>query len=97
MQRWALLLSAYQYSIEYIAGKSNFSADCMSRLPSLQRRRDSAEKIQAIFDPFGDLPVTVDKIARASLKDPDIATVLTAVQHGSWPRFSDREALIPYH
>ena len=97
MQRWALLLSAYQYNIEYIAGKSNFSADCMSRLPSLQSKRDKAEKIQAIFDPFGDLPVTADKIARASIKDPVIATVLTAVQHGSWPQLSDRETLIPYH
>ena len=97
MQRWALLLSPYQYNIEYIAGKSNFSANCMSRLPSLQSKRDKAEKIQAIFDPFGDLPVTADKIARASIKDPVIATVLTAVQHGSWPQLSDRETLIPYH
>ena len=97
MQCWVLLLSAYQYSIEYIAGKSNFSANCMSRFPSLQRKRDSAEKIQAVFDPFDDLPATADKIAKASLKDPDFTTVLTAVQHCSLPQLSDREFLNLYH
>ena len=97
MQHWALLLSAYHYNIEYISGKSNYSADCMSRLPCRQCKRDGAEKIQAIFDPFGDLPVTADKIAKASVKDSDIATALTAVQHGSWPQLSARAILIPYH
>ena len=97
MQRWALLLSAYHYNIEYISGKSNYSVDCMSQLPCCQCRRDSAEKIQAIFDLFGDLPVTADKIAKVSVKDPDIATVLTAVQHGSWSQLSARATLIPYH
>ena len=60
-------------------------------------QKNSAEKIQAIFDPFGDLPVTADKIAKASVKDPDNATVLTAVQHGSWPQLSARATMIPYH
>ena len=96
MQRWALLLSAYRYNIEYISGKSNYSADCMSRLSS-KARRDSAEKIQAIFDPFSDLPITVEKIASASLKDPDLATVLTSVQHGYWPQLSGNTSLTPYY
>ena len=39
-----------------------------------------------MIDPFGDLPITVDKISSASLIDPDIAMVLTAVQHGHWPQ-----------
>ena len=60
MECWALLLSAYHYNIEYISGKLNYSADCMSRLPCRQCKRDGAEKIQAIFNPFGDLPVTAD-------------------------------------
>ena len=97
MQCWALLLSAYCYNIEYVSGKSNYSADCMSRLPHFGGKRDVAEKIQAIFDPFGDLPVTADKIAKASLKDPDIATVLTAVQHGSWSHLLAKPTLLPYH
>ena len=42
MQRWALLLSAYQYKIQYIPGKLNCFAYCMSRLPSPMAKRDSA-------------------------------------------------------
>ena len=86
MQRWALLLSAYIYKTEYISEKSNYSANCMSRLPH-----------SVVFDPFGDLPVTADKIARTSLMDPDIATVLIAVQHGSWSQLLIRPTLLPYH
>ena len=29
MQRWALILSTYQYNIEYVSGKLNQCADCM--------------------------------------------------------------------
>ena len=97
MQRWALLLSAYHYNIEYIAGKSNYSADCMSRLPDSSAKRDNAEKIHAVFDPFVDLPITADKVAKASLKDPNIATVLTAVQHGGWPQLAAKPSPSPYH
>ena len=51
----------------------------MSRLPSSCAKRDSAEKIQAIFGPFGDLPVTANRNTKASLTDPEIVAVLTAV------------------
>jgi len=56
MQWWALLLSAYQYKIEFISGKSNKCADCMSRLPSFSKC-DSAEKVHVIMA-IDDLPVT---------------------------------------
>ena len=91
------MLSAYHYNIEYVPGKLNYSADCMSRLPHFCGKKDSAEKIKAIFDPLGDLPVTADRIAKASLKDPDIATVLTAVQHGSWFHVSAKPTLLSYY
>ena len=49
------------------------------------------------FKLFGSVPVTADKIAKASLKDPDIATVSTAVQHGSWSHLLAKPPLLPYH
>ena len=34
IQRWALLLSGYNYELRYRSGESNANADCMSRHPS---------------------------------------------------------------
>ena len=33
IQRWALLLAAYDYRIRYRQGKANANADALSRLP----------------------------------------------------------------
>ena len=33
MQRWALILAGYEYSLKFKAGKNNEKADCLSRLP----------------------------------------------------------------
>ena len=41
MQCWALLLSAYSYSIQHIPGKLNYCADCLSHLPSPTGSRDT--------------------------------------------------------
>ena len=89
MQHWALLLSAYQYKIQYIPGKLNCSADCMSRLPSLMAKRDSAEKIYSLVL-TEQLPVLASQNARASETDKEIAPVLTYVQHGNWPSNKDK-------
>ena len=48
MLRKALLLSAYQYQIQHIPDTQNNLADCMSRLPSLSEKHDSAEKIHSV-------------------------------------------------
>ena len=49
MQRWALILSAYHYSIEFIRGAANNCADCMSRLPLSGQSLDSAEKVHVVM------------------------------------------------
>jgi len=84
MQRWALLLSAYQYKIQYIPGKRNYVADCMSRLPSLTGKHDSAERVHSVVL-TEQLPIVASQIVKASETDSEIASVLTFVQHGSWP------------
>lgn len=84
MQRWALTLSAYQYTIEHIKGTSNQCADCMSRLPITRQSRDSAEKIHIVVQ-SDDLPVTASQIAKESLRDSQLSIVMKAIQHGHWP------------
>jgi len=72
-----LLLSAYQYKIEFIPGTSDKRTDCMSRLPSFSKR-DSAEKVHAIMG-IDELPVTASQAAKESNKDKHLA------QDGRWP------------
>ena len=77
MQRWALTLSAYQYTIEHI----NQCAACMSRLPMTKQSRDSAEKIHVIVQTY-DLPVIATQIAKETLCDSQLSIVMKA---GHWP------------
>ena len=84
MQRWALKLSVYDYTIQHIKGTSNQCADCMSRLPITGQSRDSAEKIHVIVQ-TDDLPVTASQVATESLRDSQLSIVMKAIQHGHWP------------
>ena len=62
MQRWALLVGAYQFSIQHIPGKQYVCADCLSRLPVFAQRHP-VEKIQVIME-IDTLPVTAKQIAK---------------------------------
>ena len=94
MQRWALTLSAYQYTIECISGKLNQCADCMSCLPSVSKR-DSAEEVHNIIE-MDNLSVTATQIAKVTVSDRTLSTVITAVKHGCWSS-KLTEDLLPYY
>ena len=97
MQRWALILSAYSYKIEYIAGSTNSCADCLSCLPVPGTKRHPAEKGNEIHATnCYTLPVTARDIFSYTAKDPTLSKVFTCVQHGTW-RFPLPEELVPYH
>ena len=93
MQRWALILSAYQYDIECISGKLNQCADCMSRLPVVSKC-DSVEEIFSVME-MDTLPITANQIAKVTTSDQTLSTVVTAVQHGHWPS-KPTATLLPY-
>ena len=84
MQRWALTLCAYQYTIEHISGTDNHCTDCMSRLPLSGQSLDSAEKIHVVVQ-MDDLPVTTTLIAKESKCDKELSIVFKSIQHGHWP------------
>ena len=95
MQRWALILSAYDYDIEYRRSEENANADAMSRLPheSSAIGSDSGVFLCSMID---DLPVNAKIIAEATRKDPTLSRVLGYTLHG-WPRVNPHEQLKPYH
>ena len=97
MQRWALILSACSYKIEYIAGSANSCADCLSCLPVPSIKSHPAEEEYAIHATnCVNLPIMARDIASSTAKDKILARVYTCVQHGTWP-FPMPEELAPYH
>ena len=85
MQRWALLLAAYQYDIEYRSTAKHANADCMSRLPLKGNNHLSPhDKIKQVNQlQFDSLPVSAHQIRTATRNDPLLARILHyTMSHG---------------
>ena len=50
MQRWATLLSAYDYTLKYRSGAENSNADFFSCFPSNEKTTTSTIKNQNFYD-----------------------------------------------
>ena len=97
LQRYALFLAGYDYTIEYKNTKVHSNADGLSCLPLIRESRDE-EVVNPVdvfnliqFDP---LPVTVDNIRRETQRDPVLAQEYEMTSKG-WPHNPDL-ALNPY-
>ena len=98
IQRWALTLSAYEYSITYRPGKDHANADALSRLPLSQE----------INVPFpGDLLLlrehldttsllTTEQIRSWTERDPTLSRVKRFILHGGWQDQGANEDLKPF-
>lgn len=97
VQRWALTLSAYDYTVQYVPGKDNANADVFSRLPlSVQPKEvPMPQELVYLLEGLENSPVSVEQIKAWTDRDPLLAKVRRFVQHG-WPRTVD-PVLQPYH
>ncbi|XP_065199099.1 uncharacterized protein K02A2.6-like [Sycon ciliatum] len=99
LQRWAVILSEYDYVFEHISGSSNAVADCLSRLPMELTAAQESAIVSAVnehaHDPTEDLPIDASDVADASKQDSEIAPVLQYLQFG-WPA-EISEATRPYY
>ena len=83
LQRWALLLSAYSYDIQFKRTYEHSNADGLSRLPlpvqpaNLTEASFTIGQIQA-------LPVTAACLVKATRQDPILSQVMQYMQQG-WP------------
>ncbi len=83
IKRWALILSAYNYTIRHTAGKDNACADFLSRCP-LAESEEERENREVLFLQTA-APFNSTVIARESRHDRILAKVIRYTQEG-WPR-----------
>ena len=97
IQRWALTLAAYNYSIEYKPGPEHANADALSRLPLPVSPPTTPLPAETVFamELLNSTPVSVNEIRTGTRCDPILSQVIKFVQHG-WPNHNSDEALKPY-
>ena len=86
LQRWALLLSAYNYEIQYKSTDTHSNADGLSRLPLPTLGSDKGGEGIHIFNvsQLQSLPVTCKNVRQATKNDPCLSKVLRYMRDG-WP------------
>ena len=97
LARWALLLSQFDYTIEFRKTADHANADVLSRLPAAsdpqfdgEESEDDIETVCAIKEVGEKLdPGNQSSLLRESAKDPLIATVLRFTREGWPPKKSD--------
>ncbi|KAL3087857.1 hypothetical protein niasHS_009595 [Heterodera schachtii] len=109
LQRWALILLNYDFSIEFVRTDCTGQADALSRLISDQRSSSKDEDVviaQLLADTEADvahvfntqteqLPLTAKEIAEAQRNDPLIREVLDCTM-GRWPNKGLNPEIKPY-
>lgn len=100
LQRYAIILSAYNYVVQYITAKNNLVADFFSRAPlphSLHTCKVDEENkdIPFLFLAATTKPVSFNEIKQATKLDKVLATVVNYMSHG-WPRKVTCQSILPY-
>ena len=96
IQRWALTLSAYKYTLAYKPGEHHSNADVLSRLPLPDAPMDVPTPGDTVLltECLAALPLTASQIARWTDRDPVLAKVRDNIQRG-WQHSEDSD-LQPY-
>ena len=76
LQRWAIILSPFNYSIKSFPSKQNAVADALSRLPlpSTPNDEDFAHNVEGRLTQS--FPITHNEISHATREDPVLLQVL---------------------
>ena len=97
LQRWALTLSAYEYTFQYKSGKDLANADALSRLP-LPNTTSSVKlpgELTQLVNYLSCTPITANEIRSWTDKDPTLSKVRRFVLSG-WPSHNSDDNVTPY-
>ena len=97
LQRWALLLTAYDYNICYKPTEWHSNTDGLSRLPLPSQDTSLTTEVASVFHIglIQTLPVTFQQVQSATRCDPTLSKIATYAQSG-WPGHVSDD-LKPYH
>lgn len=97
LQRWALLLAAYRYDIEYRSTVKHANADCLSRLPQQTNQlHDEVDEVKLInSQQIESLPLNVDQVRKATRANQILSKVLHYTMTG-WPDKTTAPEVTPY-
>jgi len=92
IQRWAIILSAYNYTLQYRTGIENGNADFASRFPTDNSCKEETSSItnNILLTELEHSPVTAEEVKRYSRLDPIISKVIYYV-HETWPDKIDEQ------
>ena len=97
IQRWAVILSAYNYSIRYKPGKQLCNADALSRLPSPTTTTHDCvpEDVVMVINHLSSTSATAASIKEWTAKDKVLSCVLRFLLTG-WPEKKLDKEFQPY-
>ena len=106
LQRWELVLLAYDFVIEYRRSTHFGQADALSRLIASKKLPEDKDIVIAKIeqdvravqgDVIRHLPVTKEDIRRMTEEDSEFQLVAEAVSTGRWPKFQAGSTLHAFH
>jgi len=97
IQRWALTLSAYDYTITYKLGEQHANADSLSRLPLTDTPAETPQPAELVFlmEALQSSPVTPHHIRQWTDRDPLLSNIREQILHG-WQN-TEEEGMTPFH
>eukprot|EP00117_Sycon_ciliatum_P015218 scpid18577/ scgid6200/ Retrotransposable element Tf2 155 kDa protein type 1 len=95
LKKWRLVLSAYDYRLEFVKGKENIFADYLSRKPTMNVPSVEESVTEEILHFETENILTADTVATETRKDPTLTQVMQYVKFG-WPVNVDTK-LQPYY
>ena len=96
IQRWALTLAAYEYTLVSRRTDTHANADALSRLPLAETMRETPIPAELILtlEQVQDMPVTDQQIKTWTIQDP-LNKMVHHIQQG-WPNHCEQSELKPY-
>lgn len=92
LQRWSLIMSAYQYTLKYRKGTEIEVANALSRLPVPSCPKSEGAECLSVFE---STPLNSSDVAKATARDGKLCRVVEYTRYG-WPSEVPNE-LEPYY